>query len=261
MLGWCLAASAGVVAAVMAATFAIAVAQKKHRVIDVAWGLGFAAVALAAYRISAGHGDGGRRLLVATLTVIWGVRLAAHIARRAWGQGEDPRYAELLSRAKGSRDIYALRTVYLTQGAVMWFVSLPVQVACFERAPLGPLAWLGTAVWLIGFGFEAAGDAQLARFKHDPANRSKVMDRGLWHYTRHPNYFGDACVWWGLYLIACDHWTGALTILSPVLMTYFLAFGTGKPLLEKGMASTRPGYVEYARRTSGFFPLPPRKST
>jgi steroid 5-alpha reductase family enzyme len=127
-----------------------------------------------------------------------------------------------------------------------------------EKGPIGVAAWIGAALWLVGFVFEAVGDRQLARFRADPANRGQVMDRGLWRYTRHPNYFGDACVWWGLFLIACDHWTGSLTVLSPALMTFFLVKGTGKPLLEKGMRRTRPGYGEYAARTSGFFPLPPR---
>jgi steroid 5-alpha reductase family enzyme len=166
----------------------------------------------------------------------------------------------LLADAPGSRDAYALRKIYLTQGPVLWFVSLPVQVAQLEKGPLGFMAWAGAAVWLAGFVFETVGDFQLSRFRADPANRGRVMDRGLWRYTRHPNYFGDACVWWGLFLIACDHRIGALTVLSPALMTFLLVRGTGKPLLEEGMKSTRPGYEEYAARTSGFVPLPPRRS-
>jgi steroid 5-alpha reductase family enzyme len=246
------------VVVVLAITFVVARVQGRHAVVDVAWGTGFAVVALTGYVTS--DGDQARRLLVTALTVIWGLRLAAHIAWRSRGGGEDPRYEELLARAPGSRDAYALRKIYLTQGPVLWFVSLPVQVAMLERGSPGVAAWIGTALWLIGFVFETVGDRQLARFRADPANRGKVMDRGLWRYTRHPNYFGDACVWWGLYLIACDHWTGALTILSPLLMTFFLAKGTGKPLLERHMRETRPGYAEYAERTSGFIPLPPRRA-
>jgi steroid 5-alpha reductase family enzyme len=140
----------------------------------------------------------------------------------------------------------------------MWFVSLPVQVAMYERSTPGALTWIGTAVFSLGLFFEAVGDWQLSRFKADPDSKGKVMDRGLWHYTRHPNYFGDACVWWGLYLIAAQQWQGAFTILSTVLMTYTLANGTGKPTLERGMADRRPGYTDYIRRTSGFIPLPPR---
>jgi steroid 5-alpha reductase family enzyme len=165
----------------------------------------------------------------------------------------------MLASAPGNPTWYAVRKVYLTQGAVMWFVSLPVQVACFEPAPLGPVAWVGVLLWLVGFFFETVGDWQLTRFRNDPASKGQVLDTGLWRYTRHPNYFGDACVWWGLSLVAFTSWPGVLTILSPLLMTWLLAKGTGKPLLEKDMASRRPGYADYVRRTSGFVPLPPRK--
>jgi steroid 5-alpha reductase family enzyme len=245
------------VVVVLAVTFAVARVAGRHSVVDVAWGLGFAVVALVGAIVA--DGDPWRRTLVTALTVVWGVRLAAHIAWRSRGGGEDPRYERLLADAPGSRDAYALRKVYLTQGAVLWFVSLPVQVAQLEKAPVGVMAWAGAAVWVAGFVVESTGDLQLARFRADPASRGQVMDRGLWRYTRHPNYFGDACVWWGLFLVACDHWTGALTVLSPALMTFLLVKGTGKPLLEKGMKSTRPGYGEYAARTSGFLPLPPRR--
>ncbi|HET7659617.1 MAG TPA: DUF1295 domain-containing protein [Oryzihumus sp.] len=244
---------------VLGVTLLVALRAGKHAVVDVAWGLGFAAVALTAYGLSAGEGDAGRRLLVTLLTVVWGARLAVHIGRRSRGHAEDPRYAEMLAGAAGNPTWYAVRKVYLTQGAVMWFVSLPVQVACFQPSPLGPLAWVGVLVWLVGFFFETVGDWQLTRFRNDPASRGQVLDTGLWRYTRHPNYFGDACVWWGLSLIAFSAWPGILTVLSPVAMTWLLAKGTGKPLLEKDMSSRRPGYVDYVKRTSGFVPLPPKK--
>ena len=117
---------------------------------------------------------------------------------------------------------------------------------------------LGAVVWAIGFSCEAVGDRQLARFRAEPQNQGKVMDRGLWRYTRHPNYFGDACVWWGIFIVSCAQWQGMLTVLSPLLMTWTLVAKTGKPLLEKHMGARRPGYAEYIERTSGFFPLPPR---
>jgi steroid 5-alpha reductase family enzyme len=171
--------------------------------------------------------------------------------------GEDPRYVELLDRAPRNRNLFALRAVYLPQGVVLWFVSLPVQVTVFSTAGLNWLSWVGVALWAAGIFFEAVGDYQLSRFKADPANRGVVMDRGLWAYTRHPNYFGDACVWWGIFLVAASAWPGVLTVLSPVLMTYVLARGTGKKLLEARM-SDRPGFAAYVERTSGFFPLPRR---
>ena len=247
------------VAAVLAVTFAVALKVGKHSVIDVAWGLGFAVVAVVGFVLSSGSGDPATRVLITVLTVVWGVRLAVHIGLRNRGAGEDPRYVKLLSRATGNPALYVLRTVYLAQGVVLWFVSLPVQFALFEPDPLSWIAWIGVAVWLVGFGFESVGDYQLTRFKADPGNKGAVMDRGLWRYTRHPNYFGDACVWWGLFLIAAAHWPGCLTILSPLLMTYLLAKVTGKPILERQLGG-RPGYAEYIRRTSGFIPRPPRKS-
>ncbi len=242
----------------LAITFAIALWRGHHSVIDVTWGLGFAVIAITSLIASAGHGDMTRRVLVASLTTLWGLRLAIHIGRRNWGKGEDPRYAELLAKAPGNRQLYALRKVYLTQGIVMWFVSLPVQVAMYMGSRPGLLTWLGTAVFAVGFFFESVGDWQLTAFRADPNSKGKVMDRGLWRYTRHPNYFGDACVWWGLYLIAAQQWQGALTILSTALMTYTLANGTGKPMLEKGMSERRPGYADYVRRTSGFIPWIPQ---
>lgn len=245
---------------VLGATFVVASLVGRHAVVDVAWGLGFVAVALTSYVASAEAGDAGRRLLVLVLTAVWGLRLAAHIAWRSRGKGEDPRYAELMARAEGSRAWYALRRIYLTQAAVMWFVSLPVQVAVFQAAGLGWVAWVGVGVWAVGLFFETVGDYQLHRFRSDPSTRGQVLDTGVWRYSRHPNYFGDACVWWGIFLVAASAWPGVLTVLSPVLMTWLLARGTGKPLLEKDIAERRPGYADYVRRTSGFFPLPPRRS-
>lgn len=188
----------------MAVTFAVALRTGLHRIVDVAWGVGFTAVALVSYVMSAGDGDPGRRLLVTVLTGVWGLRLALHIARRGRGHGEDPRYEALLARARGNRDLYALRVVYLLQGALVWLVSLPVQAAQYGTRPLSAFAVAGAALWAVGLFFEAVGDHQLARFKSDPAHRGRVMDRGLWSLTRHPNYFGDFCVWWGVFLVACD---------------------------------------------------------
>ncbi|MFE3656733.1 DUF1295 domain-containing protein [Streptomyces sp. NPDC059165] len=253
-----LAAAAVAALTVMLVTFLIALRRKLHRIVDVAWGVAFTAVAATTWVLSAGYGDGGRRLLVAVATAVWGSRLAVHIARRGHGRGEDPRYTSLLDKARGSRTLYALRTVYLLQAALVWLVSLPVQVASYAREPVGLLAVIGVLCWAAGVTFEAVGDHQLARFTADPANRGHIMDRGLWAWTRHPNYFGDCLVWWGLYLMACTSWpTALLSLVSPVVMTLLLTVGSGKRLLEKHMAD-RPGYAAYAARTSGFLPRPPR---
>ncbi|MGI5466330.1 DUF1295 domain-containing protein [Streptomyces sp. CA-132043] len=253
-----LAVAAGAALAVLLVTFAVALRRGRHRIVDIAWGLAFAAVALTTYGMSAGEGDAGRRLLVTALTVIWGLRLAGHIAWRGRGKGEDPRYEKMLAKAGGNRNAYAFRMVYLLQAALVWLVSLPVQAAQYVRGAPDALIAAGVVLWLVGLFFEAVGDHQLARFTADPANRGKIMDRGLWAWTRHPNYFGDFCVWWGLFLFACgDPAVAAATVLAPVVMTFLLTRGSGKALLERHMAE-RPGYAEYAARTSGFFPLPPR---
>jgi steroid 5-alpha reductase family enzyme len=147
--------------------------------------------------------------------------------------------------------------VYLLQGALVWLVSLPVQAAQYIPGPPGWEAAAGTALWVVGMFFEGVGDWQLTRFKEDPANRGRIMDRGLWRLTRHPNYFGDFLVWWGLYALSCGHWSSAVAVVSPLVMSFLLVRGSGKPMLERHMAD-RPGYAEYMARTSGFLPLPPR---
>lgn len=258
LIGINLAVSLGVALVVVLVTFAVGVAGGKHRVIDVAWGLGFAAIAVATFLLSSGHGSTGSRWLVMALTVIWGVRLAVHIGLRGRGEPEDPRYDRLLSRAPGSRDLYALRMVYLLQAGIMWFVSWPVQIGAYDPDRLSFWIVPGVLVWLIGFGFETIGDAQLARFRGNPSNKGKVLNTGLWRYTRHPNYFGDAAVWAGLTLLACRSWIGLAAIPSAFAMAYFLMNKTGKPLMEAHMSS-RPGYADYVKRTSGFFPLPPKR--
>jgi steroid 5-alpha reductase family enzyme len=254
-LGWAAAAAL----AVMLITFAVALRVGMHRVVDVAWGLAFVAVAVQTYAASAGAGDPGRRLLVTVLTTVWGLRLAAHIARRGRGHGEDPRYEQMLGRARGNRNLHALWKVYLLQGALVWLISLPVQAAQYVDGPLGWWAAVGALVWLAGLACEAVGDWQLARFKADPANRGKIMDQGLWSWTRHPNYFGDFLVWWGLFLLACADWrAAAVCVAGPLVMSLLLTRGSGKAVLERHLAD-RPGYTEYQARTSGFVPRPPRR--
>ncbi len=257
-LGVSLVTSAALVAGLALVTFAIGCRAGRHSVLDVAWGIGFGLVAVASLAVTAGHGNTARRSLLAGCTLAWGLRLAGYVWWRNRGRGEDPRYAAVLDRAPGSRNGYALRRVYLPQAVLLWLISVPVQAGMVTTAPPGALAWAGLAVWAAGLGFEATGDWQLARFKADPANHGKVMDRGLWRYTRHPNYFGDACVWWGLFLISAGSAAGLAAVFSPLVMTVLLVAGSGKPMTEARMAK-RPGYAEYVARTSGFVPLPPRR--
>lgn len=183
------------------------------------------------------------------------------MASRVRASGEDPRYQELLAKATGNVNWYALRSVYLPQLLVLWIVLLPLPAGMTQRSAPGPVTVIGAAVWVAGFVFEAVGDWQLTRFKAEAANRGQVMDQGLWRYTRHPNYFGDACMWWGLFLLSYAVPVQLVTLVSPLLMTFVLTRGTGQRMTERRMSEGggRPGYAQYVARTSGFVPLPPRR--
>ncbi|MDO5740433.1 MAG: DUF1295 domain-containing protein [Ornithinimicrobium sp.] len=244
-------------------TWTIGRAQHRHVVIDCAWGLGFVVVAVVTL-IHSGmsitpNPDDARRWLLLALVGLWGLRLAIYLGWRMRDGAEDPRYEKILESGGERRDLYAIRRVYLPQAVVLLLVSMVIQMGMLGSAPLNWIAWLGVAVWAIGLFFEAAGDLQLSRHKNDPASRGTILDTGVWRFTRHPNYFGDAAVWWGIWLVAASAgWLVALvTVLSPLLMTWALTSRTGKPLTESRMMD-RPGYREYVQRTSGFFPLPPR---
>ena len=243
---------------VFTVAFAIGAHSGRYRVADVAWGSAFVGIAAVSFGLSAGHGDLARRILVLVLTGVWGLRLAVHIGLRSRGKPEDPRYDQLLGKARGSRKTYAFTHIFLLQAVLAWFISLPIQVATFGTASPGPQTAAACALWALGFVFEAVADRQLARFKADQANRGRLLTTGLRRYTRHPNYFGDACVWWGLFLLAADQWAGLCTIASPIVMTLLLTLGSGMRLADRHMTRTRPEFAAYAQRTSGFIPLPPR---
>lgn len=249
--------SAIVILAIVVITWVISLALRDASVIDPVWPLGFVAVAITAF--VAGSGDEGRRLLILVLVAVWGLRLSAYLTWRNRGKGEDFRYAAMREKRGPSFWILSLVTVFILQGVLMWIVSLPVQLSAVPDRGLGLLAVAGVAAWVIGFGFEAIGDWQLARFKADPGNRGTVLDTGLWRYTRHPNYFGDFMVWWGIFLVAAESGAGAWGFIGPILMTVLLVKVSGAGLLEKDIAQRRPGYAEYVRRTSGFFPRPPKR--
>jgi steroid 5-alpha reductase family enzyme len=249
---------AGVVLAMVTALWAVSVAVRDTSIVDVFWGSGFVVVAWVGF----GLGDGGgRRLLLALLVTAWGLRLTLYLARRNLGKGEDYRYAEMRRRHGESWPLRSLAVVFWLQGALMWVVSLPVQTAMAEGADAGPvaLAWVGVATWAFGLLFEGVGDLQLSRFKADPANRGAVMDRGLWRYTRHPNYFGDFCVWWGFWLVALAAGAPWWAAVGPALMSVLLIRVSGVALLERSLARRREGYADYVARTSAFFPWPPRR--
>ena len=203
-------------------------------------------------------------MLLVGLVVVWGGRLAWHIGRRTAAHSEeDPRYEKVLGGPLPEVGMgVAVRKVFGVQGVALTFVALPVAVGVAREVRWWPLVVAGAVLWLVGIVFEAVGDAQLASYRAQPRDqRPPVLDTGLWRYTRHPNYFGDACVWWGIWLaggLASGWVAGLATVLAPVVMTYFLVFATGARLLEQTMMQ-RPGYPEYAARTSGFLPLPPRR--
>lgn len=242
---------------IMLVLWLVATARQDSSIVDPFWGAGFVIVAWLAWRL---NGEASwRSVLLTLLTTVWGLRLSLFLLWRNRGHGEDRRYAAMRAHHGSQFWWVSLFTVFLLQGAILWFVSLPVQVAMVRNTGV-PFAWLdavGVVLWGSGLFFETVGDWQLARFKADAGNTGRVMDRGLWRYTRHPNYFGDLCVWWGLYLVATSG--GAWwTIASPLLMSFLLLRVSGVTLLERTIVERRPEYAAYQEQTNAFFPGPPK---
>lgn len=249
--------SAAAIVAMMLMLWVASLVRRNASIVDVFWGPGFALVAWVGFAI--GDGAPPRQWLSLALTSVWALRLGGYLGWRNWGRGEDPRYAALRRRQGDRFGLRSLLTVFGFQGLVMWVVSLPVQQAQAAPEPAA-LSWvegMGALLWVVGISFESLGDWQLARFRADPTNRGRVMSRGLWAWTRHPNYFGDALVWWGLFLVAFPTGGGAWTVVSPVLMTFLLLRISGVALLERSLRKNKPDYVAYAERTSSFLPWPP----
>jgi steroid 5-alpha reductase family enzyme len=244
--------------AAMLGLWLVASRRRDVSVVDIFWGCGFAVVAWLACWWNAATEP--RPILLAVLTSVWGLRLSVHLARRNWGRPEDRRYAAMRQRHGDAFPWISLWTVFFLQAILLWFVSMPLQVAAAESAPnnWNTLDAVGIALWTLGFLFESVGDWQLARFKSQPENAGRVMDRGLWRFTRHPNYFGDFCVWWGLYLVAAAG-GAAWTVASPILMSVLLLRVSGVTLLESTIVERRPEYAAYQARTNAFFPGPPRR--
>ncbi len=242
-----------VAVALTTATWLWSLRRHDVSIVDVAWAPLFAAMAWV-YAHGAGASSAGGRLLLLLVT-LWAARLALHIGWRNRGHGEDRRYQAIRARNQPHFAVKSLYLVFWLQAVLAWVISLPLHAALLAGAPLGALHALGVALWSLGLIFEAGGDWQLARFRADPANRGRVMDRGLWRYTRHPNYFGDFCVWWGFYAFALA--AGAWWSLpGPLLMSVLLMRVSGVTLLESDIAERRPEYAAYRRRTNAFFPGP-----
>ncbi len=250
--------AAGAIVALMLVTWVISVLIKNASIVDIVWGLGFVVVAWVV-RLTVDGRPARQNLLVAMVTV-WGLRLAVYLFWRNHGNGEDYRYRAMRKHYGDKFALVSLGTVFGLQGVLMWLVSLPVQLGQTRATPaIGVLAYIGVALWLVGLFFEVVGDAQLARFKAKPESKGKVMQTGLWKYTRHPNYFGDACVWWGIALVASETGIGAIGFVGAVVMTVLLRRVSGVTLLEKSLVKRREGYVEYVARTSPFIPRPPKR--
>jgi len=239
--------------ALMTVVWGVSLVLRDVSIIDWVWGLVFVLMAWL-YRTT-GFADPGRAWLVPFLVTLWGLRLAIHLVWRH--RGEDPRYAEMRSRSGPGFRWRSLVTVFWLQAGIAWVVAWPLLLSIRRGGELGTLDLVGMTLFALGLALESAADAQLVRFRHDPSNRNRVLDRGLWRYSRHPNYFGEALVWWGLWLLAVA--VGAWwTVFSPLLMTWLLVRVSGVPMLEERLVETRPGYARYIRRTPAFVPWFPR---
>jgi len=255
-----LAACALALAVLFLAAWVVSIPLRNVSIIDIVWGLAFVTSSVTAL-VSAPE-IRARHVVTTLLVVVWGVRLAAYLAWRNHGKGEDFRYAAMRTRAGPSFWWTSLGRVFLVQAVAAWIVSLPVMLAASDSRADATTAFvaIGTVVWVVGFAFESIGDLQLARFKADPANKGRVLDHGLWRYTRHPNYFGDCVMWWGVFLTCVARPRGWLGIVGPALMTFLLVRVSGVALLEKSLRKRKPEYAAYVARTAAFVPRRPRRA-
>ena len=234
----------------------MATVRRNSGLVDIFWSGFF--LAGAAVFAAASPALEARALLVLVLVTVWSLRLSVYLAARNWNAPEDHRYRAIRERNDPGFAWKSLYLVFGLQAVLAWLISAPLAAAIVSAAPIGVIDVIGAALAVFGIAFETFADAQLARFKAKPANAGRVMDSGLWRYTRHPNYFGEFCVWWGLYAIALT--AGAWwTVFSPVLMTVLLLKVSGVALLEKDIGERRPAYRDYVARTNAFFPGPPRE--
>lgn len=248
-----------VILGMMTALWFLSLALKNSSIVDIFWGSGFVITAWVAFVLTP-QGYEPRKWLLCLLVTIWGLRLSLYILSRNWGKAEDFRYQVWRKEAGSAWWWRSFFKVFLLQGIILWIVATPLLVAQFNPLParLTWLDFLAIPLWLVGFVFEAGGDWQLARFKANLANKGKVLNTGVWRYTRHPNYFGDATQWWAFYLLAVAA-GGWWTVFSPLIMTTLLVRVSGAALLEKTLKEEKPGYKEYVETTSEFIPWFPKK--
>lgn len=202
--------------------------------------------------------------LMLGLIVLWALRVTVHLVRRNWGHGEDPRYSKLRTWVEGEWAFHwlSLRKVFLLQGVVLWLATLPAQVAMLLPVPREAtlLTYVGATIALLGLVLETIADIQLTAFRKDPALRGTVLQSGVWRYSRHPNYFGELCFWWGIFLMACANPLAILTIVGPLAYSHLIVNITGQATLDKKLAREKPGYADYMARTSGMIPWPPKRA-
>ena len=251
------ATSVAAVAVYMLAFWLLSLALRNVSIVDVGWGLGFVVIAWVVH-LGAAQSD-TRSTLQLALVTIWGLRLGLYLLNRNWGQDEDYRYAAMRRRVGPSYTYKSIYMVFGLQGALMLGVSLPVMAVQGLRSttPFGLIDLLAVVMIAVGFYFEAVGDQQLTKFKSDPSNEGQVMDRGVWAWTRHPNYFGDCLQWWGFWVFALSVPGASWTVLGPALMTLLLLRISGVHLLERGLRKRKPDYEAYIARTPAFIPRPP----
>jgi steroid 5-alpha reductase family enzyme len=237
------------------AAWLFSLARKDVSFVDSLWSL-FFVVAAAVFAIES-EPLSPRGILVVTLVAIWALRLSVYITARNWGQPEDYRYQSIRAKNDPGFAFKSLYIVFGLQGVLAWFVALPLLPAIASDGAMNTLDLVATALWMFGFLFEAGGDYQLARFRARSENDNRVLETGLWRYTRHPNYFGDFCIWWSFYLFAgaSGSWW---SIASPLLMSFLLLKVSGVAMLERTISKRRPAYREYIRCTNAFFPGPRR---
>ncbi len=262
MAGELLLFNAAIVALCFFGLWQVAIRLRDVSFVDSWWALGMVVLAWASFANSGPLSD--RKVVLVALCTGWGVRLGVYLLLRWRRSGPDRRYQAMAARAQSEGGIgfarWSAQTVFGLQAVLQFIVALPVQLGMLGTRPLGGLAAAGIGLAAIGIAFESVGDAQLAAFKADPGNADRVMDKGLWRYTRHPNYFGDACVWWGLWLIAAEGGVlGAATIVGPILLTVLLTRWSGVPTTEGHMRRKKPGYEGYVRRTPAFVPWWPKQ--
>ncbi|HSR44273.1 MAG TPA: DUF1295 domain-containing protein [Acidimicrobiia bacterium] len=243
-----------VLAAITLLVWVASLVRRDAGIIDLFWSLTFIVVAVV-YATATDAPAGGRTTLTLALVTAWGLRLSGHLTWRNWGEPEDFRYRRMRERGGPTWPYRNLITVFWVNAFLAWLVSAPLLAGVDGSDDPGLLAFVGIAVWAVGLFFEAVGDWQLSIFKRDPSNHGKVLDSGLWGLTRHPNYFGDFMVWWGLFLVAADA-GGWWSIYGPIVMSVLLLRVSGVAPLEKKLVKARSGYEEYVRTTNAFFPGP-----